>query len=135
MVKMKGLYNPCFFLLSALVFYILFGVPAEFSRSIKEIDFLSSSVSGGETSESGGIALFVSENLLLCGRPLIQNRAQSNRFWRQVLSFILFVLFFNAFSGVVLREYYLHNYFSRKFFHILLNSLLLGGRAPPCPAY
>jgi hypothetical protein len=35
----------------------------------------------------------------------------------------------------VFWAYYLHNYFIRKLFHILVNSLLLGGRAPPCPAY
>jgi hypothetical protein len=31
----------------------------------------------------------------------------------------------------MLLKYYLHRYFPRKFFHGLVVSLLLGGRAPP----
>jgi hypothetical protein len=134
MVKMKSLCNFRFLLL-ALIPCLLFGALAAFSRNIKDIEFLSSAVSDGETTESGGTAFFVSENLLLCGRTPAQSRTQSNRLWRQVLSFVLFVLFLMVFSSVMLREYYLHNYSARKFFHTLVNSFLLGGRAPPFSAY
>jgi hypothetical protein len=39
------------------------------------------------------------------------------------------------FNKATLLKYYLQKYFPRKFFHTLIVSLLLGGRAPPCPAY
>lgn len=126
MVKTKGLYNLRFLFL-ALIPCLLFGALAAFS--------LSSAVSGGGTTESGGTAFFVSENLLLCGRTPAQSRAQSHRLWRQVLSLVLFALFLMVFSGVRLREYYLHNRVFQKFFHTLVNSFLLGGRAPPLSAY
>jgi hypothetical protein len=134
MVRMKGLYNLRFLLL-ALIPCLLFGALAAFSRNIKEIDFPSSAVSDGETSESGGTAFFVSEKFLFCGRTPAQSRSHSGRLWRQVLSLIVFSLFLRVFGSVMLREYYLHNYFVRKFFHILVNSFLLGGRAPPLSAY
>jgi hypothetical protein len=134
MVKMKGLYNLCFLLL-VLIPGLLFGGFAAFSRNIKGIAFLSSAVLDGEISESGGTVFFVSENLLAYGRTPAQGRTQSNRLWRQILSLIVFCLFTRMFSSVMLREDYLHNHSVRKFFHILVSSFLLGGRAPPFSVY
>jgi uncharacterized membrane protein YraQ (UPF0718 family) len=131
MVKLKGLRNLGFFLFFVLFPCILSSVLVEFAQDIKEFDFLSSSVSGGETSESGGPALLISESFLFCGQPLIQTRARFNRIWRQFLCFIIFALFLKGFSKVMIGKYYLHNYFPKKFFHSLLISFLLGGRAPP----
>jgi hypothetical protein len=134
MGKMKGLYSLRFFLFLSLVLCLMFGVFADSSRN-QESDFRSSAVSGGETSEAGGIALFVSEELLLCSRSLSQSRTYSNRFWRQVLALILFTMMFKTLRGVTFRKYCFYNCSIRKFFNILVNSLLLGGRAPPRPMY
>jgi hypothetical protein len=135
MGKMKGLYSLRFFLFLCLVPSLMFGIIVDFSRN-QESDFLSSAaVSGGETSEVGGIALFVSEDLLLCSRTLGQSRTYSNRFWRQVLALILFTMMLKTLRGVTFQEYCFHNCSIRKFFNILVNSLLLGGRAPPLPVY
>jgi hypothetical protein len=134
MVKLNSPFNiRLLFLL--LLPCVLFGSITEFTRNIKDIDFLPSVVSAEEPSESGGIALFISESLVLCGQPLAQHRSQSNRLWKQFLSLIVFVLSLNVFNKATLLKYYLQKYSSPKFFHTLIISLLLGGRAPPRPAY
>jgi hypothetical protein len=130
MVKAKSPWNTHFLLL-ILFPCVLSGAMAEFGRDIRKIDSYSSAVSDGETSESCGTMLLISENLLLCNQPLAQNKVRLGKFWRQLLSLIVFALFLKAFSRVTLQKYYLHNYFPQKIFHLLVLSLLLGGRAPP----
>ncbi|MDR2094622.1 MAG: hypothetical protein LBP76_03785 [Treponema sp.] len=135
MVRLKcprGLYFLLFLVLRPCV---LSGALTEFVRDIKESGVLSSPVSGEKTSESGGTTPLISENPLFYSQPLTQNRAQLHRLWRQFLALIICVLLLKAYSKLTLRKYYLHNYFPREFFHSLLISLLLGGRAPPLSAY
>jgi hypothetical protein len=131
MFTMKSPRNSRFLLLLVLIPCILFIVLAEFARDIKKTELLSSPVSGGETSESGETALFVSESFLLCSQPLTRNKTRLNKFGRQFLSLTVFALLPKTFSKVTLRKYHLHHYFPRDFFHILVISLFLSGRAPP----
>jgi hypothetical protein len=123
--------SVCFLLLLVLLPCVLFNTFVEFTKDIKEMAALSSAISGGETSESSGTTHIFSENILLCGQPLTQNRSPFNKFWRQLLSLISFALFLKTFSNVTFRKCYLHYYLPRKFFHTLVTSLLLSGRAPP----
>jgi hypothetical protein len=104
-------------------------------RTIQEAGFRSSAVSGGETPESGGTALLLSESLLFYSQPPVKNRGQFHKLWRQFLALIVCALFVEAFNKVTLRKYYLRHYFPKEFFHGLVVSLLLGGRAPPRSAY
>jgi hypothetical protein len=110
---------------------MIFGAFPEFIRDIKEADILSSGISGEETSESGGTMPLVLESLLFYSQPPAQSRTQLHRLWRQFLLLIICGLSLKTCSKLTLRKYYLHNYFPQKFFHSLLISLLLGGRAPP----
>jgi hypothetical protein len=131
MVKFRNLCDLRLLLLLVLLPCVLFGALADFTRDIREIDLLSFAVSGGETSDSGETALLISGSLLSCIQPQAPNRGQTAKWWRQFLSLIVLVLFLRAFNKIMLRKQYLHNYFPRKFFHTLVISLLLGGRAPP----
>jgi hypothetical protein len=135
MARLKCPRSLCFLLFLVLLPCVLSGALTEFAREIKEAGILSSAVSGGETSESGGTTPLISENPLFYSQPLTQNRAQLHRLWRQFPALITCVLFLKACSKLTLRKYYLHNYFPQEFFHSLLISLLLGGRAPPRTAY
>jgi hypothetical protein len=132
---MKSPRSLFFLLLLAVLPCVLFSTLTEFARDIKEIDFQFSTALGGETSESGGNLLLISESLLFYSQQLTQNRVQLNKFWRQFLALVMCVPFLKNFSKISLRKYYLHHYFPLKFFHGLVLSLLLGGRAPPRPAY
>jgi uncharacterized membrane protein YraQ (UPF0718 family) len=135
MINPKGPHGLCLLLLAALLPCVLFGALAEFAGDIKRADFLSSALSGEESSESGGTTPLVSESLLFYSQPLTQTRAQLHKLWRQFLALILCALLLKFFNKLTLRKYYLHNYFPQEFFHNLLMSLLLGGRAPPRSAY
>jgi hypothetical protein len=135
MGKIKILRKLYILLLLALLPCVLFSALVEFTRDLQEMDVYSSAISGRQTPESGGTVPLFSENLLLCGQPLTQNRSPLNKLWRQILSLIVFALLLKAFSKIALREYYLHNYFPRQFFHTLVTSLVLSGRAPPRAAY
>jgi hypothetical protein len=110
---------------------VLFGALAEFAGDIREFDFPPSAVLAGKTSESGGTTLFISESLLFRSQMPAQNRGPSNKLWRQFFSLIVLALLLTACGRIILLKHYLHNHFPRKFFHILVISLLLGGRAPP----
>jgi hypothetical protein len=124
-----------FVLLFVLLPCVLFSVLGEFARDTQEMKFHPSSVLGGNTSESGETGLLVSESLLLYSCPLIQNRSQLSKLWRQFLSLVFFALILKAFSKITLRKYCLHHYCPLQFLHIFMISLLLGGRAPPSSAY
>jgi hypothetical protein len=128
MIKMESPRNLRFLLLIPCILFIF---SAEFARNVKKADFLSATVSGEETSESGGTALFTSENPLLCSQMLNRNKTRLNKLWRQFLSFIIFALLVKPFGKITLQKHHPHNYFLQNFFHVLLISLLLGGRAPP----
>jgi hypothetical protein len=134
MAGMKSLRNVCF-LLFVLIPCVLFNASAEFSWNIKEFNLLFFAVSEGESSESGGIALPVSEGPPVCGRTAVQKRIRFDRLWKQFLSPAVFALLLKAFDKVTIQRYYLHHYFSRDFFHLLVISLFLGGRAPPRSVY
>jgi hypothetical protein len=131
MVKFRNLCDLRFLLLLVLLPCVLFSALAEFTRDIREIDFLSFAVSEGEASDSGETPLLISGSFLSCIQPPAQNRGQGAKWWRQFLSLIVLALLLRAFNNIMLRKQYLHNYFPRKFFHTLVISLLLGGRAPP----
>ncbi|MDR1108389.1 MAG: hypothetical protein LBL19_05080 [Spirochaetaceae bacterium] len=134
MVRQKDFSNLRFLFLLILLLGVLFSVLAEVTRNIKEIDVLLYSGAGGNPVESDGTTLRISESLLLCSQPLTQNRAKFNKLFRQFYVLIVFALLFNVFNKVTFRKYQLHNYFPQEFLHILVFSLLLGGRAPPCSA-
>lgn len=123
------------FLFPVLISGVLFSAAAEFSRNIKEIDLLFSVVSEGEASGSGGTALLVPESFLLRGQTPIQRRARPDRPWKQFLSPAVFMLFPGAFDKITMGKHCLYGHFSRVFFHLLVISLLLGGRAPPRSVY
>jgi hypothetical protein len=141
MITLKSPHSLCFLIFLILLPCILFGALAEFARDIKEIDARSSAGLSGETAETsvsdepGGTAFFISENPPLYSQPLTQSRVQLNRLWRQFLALIICALLLKSFSKVMLLKYCLHYYFPRVFFHSLLISLLLGGRAPPRSIY
>jgi hypothetical protein len=130
MVKPNGLHSirfPFFFLLPC----ILFGAFAEFTGEIGEINWLSSTVLEGEAPEPGGTVPFVSENIRLYSQPLTKNRGQPGKLWKQIFSLLLFALLLKPLNKVTRGKYSFQHYFPRKFFHSLLISLILGGRAPP----
>jgi hypothetical protein len=118
-------------LLLVLLPWVLFGALVEVTGDIKKADALSSALSGEESSGSGGAVPLVLESLLYCSRPAAQNRVPQ---WRQFLALALCALLLKPLSKLRIRKYYL-TYFPQEFFHSLLISLLLGGRAPPCSAY
>ncbi|MDR0400008.1 MAG: hypothetical protein LBH51_03610 [Treponema sp.] len=116
------------FLLLVLLPGLLSGLPAGFGRHIEKPGLLSSALPAGPPAESGGPTLFISETFLTCGQPMNQNRA---RLWRQPLPPAVLAPLAKVFSGAALWQYRFHFYSPRLFFHILVVSLLLGGRAPP----
>jgi hypothetical protein len=128
MFKRKALRGAHVLILLVLLPCVLFGAVAELARNIQKFEASSSTVSTGESSESGG--LFMAESLFR-GQPAGQNKTRLNKLWRQFLSFVVFALLLGAFSKLALGKYRRYNYVPRKFFHILTISLLLGGRAPP----
>jgi hypothetical protein len=131
MVKQKSPQSLCLLFFSFLLPCVLFSTLVEYSRDIKELNVLSSVVSEGEKNETSGSALLISESFLFYSQPLTKTRTQFHRLWRQFLALIVLALFLKACCKNALQKYCLHHYFPREFFHGLLISFLLGGRAPP----
>ncbi|MDR3161080.1 MAG: hypothetical protein LBU28_05635 [Spirochaetaceae bacterium] len=132
MIKLKSLSKLRFLIIFVGLPCIQFGAVPEFTRNIKERELLASTLSRGETSESSnGAVLLISESILLCNQPLIQHKARFNKFLRHFLPLIALAPILKAFSRVTIGKYCLHHYCPLVFLHILLLSLLLGGRAPP----
>ena len=90
---------------------------------------------GSETSGSSIVMRFQTEGMVICGQSVLQGRASGNRFWRYILFFVIFACFIKTADRIVLLEYYLPVNPGRRFFHNLLISFFLGGRAPPVSAY
>jgi hypothetical protein len=127
MVRLKNPGGIRFLLLFALLPCVFSGIPVEFDRYLEKTGLLSSSSPEGQPAESGG-ALFISGALLSYGQPVNQTRT---RLWRQSLPLAVPAPPAKAFSGAALWKYGLRRYFPLFFIHILVISLLLGGRAPP----
>ncbi|MDR3174871.1 MAG: hypothetical protein LBU19_11510 [Treponema sp.] len=131
MFKLKGR-GACLLIFSILLPCVLFSAVAELTRNIQRIELPSSTVLAEEGSEPGG--LFIAEGPLR-SQPLSQNKTRLNKLWKYLLSLVVFASLLGAFSKAALEKNRLHNYVPRKFFRILVISLLLGGRAPPYPLF
>jgi hypothetical protein len=126
MVRLKSPGAARFLLFFALLPCVLSGVPVEFGRNIEKTGLLSSFSPEEPPADSG--ALFISGALLSYGQPLNQTRT---RLWRQSLPIAAPAPLSKAFTGAAWWKYCLRRYFPLFFMHILVISLLLGGRAPP----
>ncbi|MDR2210018.1 MAG: hypothetical protein LBO65_00920 [Spirochaetaceae bacterium] len=132
MIKLKSPHGLRFLLLG-LFPCVLFGALAEFARDVNGLEAYSAVIAGEETSDPGK-TLLVSENPLFYGQMQGGNRTLFGRFWKQFLSLAVFALI-NLLGKIPIRPYYIHYYSPQEFFHILVVSLLLGGRAPPRSVY
>jgi hypothetical protein len=135
MIRLKRPASLYVLLLLALLPWVLFNAPAEFSQGARDAGVLLSPGAGEKASESGGPAHLVSENPLFYSQLPAQSRTPPHRLWRQLVALAVCALLLKSFSKLTLRKYCFHHYFPREFFRSLVLSLLLGGRAPPSSAY
>ena len=128
--KLRAFHILMFLLLLLSLFFAVFTELTQGKAGLFLFDY-----SGMENSESSIIMRFQTEGMVISGQSVLQGRTGGNRLWRYILSFVIFAFFIKAFSKIMFLEYFLPGNSGWKFFHNLVISFFLGGRAPPSPAY
>jgi len=120
-----------FIFLFFLFFAVSFSVLGEFAQN--KAAFLFLKMDSRDNVKSDVSLRFNSE--IFYSPPGVQNRTQGGRLWRQLLSFVFLLMFLGTAGKILFRKYCFHGFHYQKLFHSLVDSLSLGGQAPPYFAY
>jgi hypothetical protein len=103
-----------------LAFFVLIA-GGEFFRHIRQL----------ENAPGGDLFLTISESCILLNPVPVQQKNQNSRLWRQFVTILAAALFLKSLFRLVIQKYAYCIHDNTSFFHTLVTSLFLGGRAPP----
>ncbi|MDR2617490.1 MAG: hypothetical protein LBC62_01350 [Treponema sp.] len=106
-------------LLVLVLFVLISG--GEFFRHIRQL----------ENAPEGDLLLTISESCILLNQVPVQQKTQNSKLWRQFISILIAALFLQSLFRLVIQKYACCIHDKISFFHTLITSLFLGGRAPP----